>query len=496
MFCHKCGKQLSDDSSFCPYCGSKTVLADTSASAQPRKPSAKPSRRFPVLIAVLLAVVVVLAAALLLRSPSDDRLSTAPLPTPSVGTPPALPIPPAPEPSSDPDVADPPEESDISLSDAVNSVLYLEIFDEAGEFIGSGSGFLAFDEKVLITNYHVVRHAYSLTAWTPDGEQYTDIHTLLAYDAEADLAVLRLDSSLPGMLLPFADSDLLSQGDTIYAVGYPLGLANTISNGIVSARYTDWYGVDLIQITAPISHGNSGGPLLDEQGHVVGVICAYYEGGQNLNLAIPSNRLCDLLDRMLGHILLKDWKDRPSIPGDEENIAPTPEPEVEPEVEPESEPEPEPEPETDSDPDPTPAPAPEPTPEPEPEPESVSVNSSFGGKWRAYFCHEDGSFKYDSPGSYTHIDVDNGIVYTSTDGQESGSSNFTSREWTFETVDSGTIRYTTHTGFTSVLTLRSDGTILEKTYENGTLSYCRILEKIADDPDSAETVSSLNKHPS
>lgn len=485
MFCHQCGKQLSDDSSFCPYCGTKTVLADTSVSEQPRKPSVKPSRRFPILIAGLLAVVVVLAAALLLRTPSDDRLSTDSLPTSSEESS-IEPAPEIPEPPSAPDEAETSEESDISLSDAVNSVLYLEIFDEAGEFIGSGSGFLAFDEKVLITNYHVVQHAYRLTAWTPDGEQYADIHTLLAYDAEADLAVLRLDSSLPGMLLPFADSDLLSQGDTIYAVGYPLGLANTISNGIVSARYTDWYGVDLIQITAPISHGNSGGPLLDEHGHVVGVICAYYEGGQNLNLAIPSNRLCDLLDRMLGHILLKDWKDRPPMPGDEENIAPTPEPEVEPEPEVD----PEPEPETDSDPEPTPAPAPEPTPEPEP----VAASSSFGGKWRAYFCHEDGSFKYDSPGSYTHIDVERGIVYTSTDGQESGSSNFTSREWTFEAVDSGTIRYTTHTGFTSVLTLRSDGTILEKTYENGALSFCRILEKIADDPDSTETVSSLSQN--
>jgi len=191
---------------------------------------------------------------------------------------------------------------------------------------------------------------------------------------------------------------------------------------------------------------------------------------------------------MLGHILLKDWKDRPPMPGDKEKTAPTPEPEVEPEPEPE--PEAEPKPETDSKPDPTPEPTPEPAPAP------ISANSSFGGKWSAYFCHEDGSFKYDSPGSYTHIDVENGIVYTSTDGQESGSSNFTSREWNFEAVDSGTIRYTTHTGFTSVLTLRSDGTILEKTYENGTLSYCRILEKIADDPYSKETVSSLKKQPS
>ena len=284
MFCHHCGKELTDDSRFCPYCGSET--AHTNLPAPPsRNASATPSRRIPflpILIAVLLTAVIVLMLVVLLRNPAAippiDEAAQTPATETQTSPPDTKPeepdVPDLPESPPAPEKQDFPEETDISLSDAVNSVLYLEIFDAAGNFIGSGSGFLAIGENILVTNYHVVQHAYSLTAWTPDGEQYADISTLLAYDATADLAIVQLDSSLPGILLPLADSDHLAQGDGIYAVGYPLGLANTVSNGIVSARYTDWYGVDLIQITAPISHGNSGGPLLDEHGHVVGVICA------------------------------------------------------------------------------------------------------------------------------------------------------------------------------------------------------------------------------
>ena len=77
-------------------------------------------------------------------------------------------------------------------------------------------------------------------------------------------------------------------------MGYPLGLANTMSNGIISSRYFDEYDVDVLQITAAISPGSSGGALFNENGFVIGVTSAYYDGGQNLNIAITSNTVQQL----------------------------------------------------------------------------------------------------------------------------------------------------------------------------------------------------------
>jgi hypothetical protein len=112
-------------------------------------------------------------------------------------------------------------------------------------------------------------------------------------DEEHDLALLKAGGiKLPP--LPLGDSETVAVGDEVYVVGNPLGLEGTFSNGIVSAiREID--GQKILQITAPISPGSSGGPVFDQRGEVIGIAVATFRGGQNLNLAIPVSYLSKLL---------------------------------------------------------------------------------------------------------------------------------------------------------------------------------------------------------
>ena len=181
-----------------------------------------------------------------------------------------------------------------SPAEVAKNVLYLEVYDRDDVCIGSGSGFLINDEVTLVTNYHVIDGAYRMIAMTADGEHSVAVDTLLAYDETVDLAILKCNEK-PGVSpLVLSNSDKVEKGDKIYAVGYPLGISNTISDGIVSSRYIDEYGVDMIQITAPVSGGSSGGALLNEAGCVIGVVSACYTDGQNMNLAIPISYVVDL----------------------------------------------------------------------------------------------------------------------------------------------------------------------------------------------------------
>ena len=111
---------------------------------------------------------------------------------------------------------------------------------------------------------------------------------VLAVDENDDLAVLKVDGkNLPRLML---SQSQVAVGEHVIAIGSPLGLQNTVSDGIVSGTPEIPKGRPLIQTTAPISPGNSGGPLLNGEGEVVGVVEAYVPHGQNLNLAIPINQ--------------------------------------------------------------------------------------------------------------------------------------------------------------------------------------------------------------
>ena len=172
------------------------------------------------------------------------------------------------------------------------SVFYIEIYDKNQRALGSGSGFFIAADGTAVTNFHVIEKAYYAKVKTVDGVVY-DVTSVIGYDESKDLAIIKVDGSdFP--YLELADSDEIKNGQKIFCVGSPLGLENSISEGVVSNALRTINGQAYIQITAPISSGSSGGAVLDTSCKVVGVSSAGIEDGQNINLAIPSNLISEV----------------------------------------------------------------------------------------------------------------------------------------------------------------------------------------------------------
>lgn len=172
------------------------------------------------------------------------------------------------------------------------AVFYLERYDTEGILIGIGSGFFISRDGLAVTNYHVISDASSAVITTADGRQYA-VKGICGYDTTKDIAVLKIDGGgFP--YLSLADSDQLEVGAHVYAIGSPLGLVNSFSDGIVSNVLQHVNGSDFIQYSAPISMGSGGGPVLNKRGEVVGVTCLTMLSGQTLNFAVPINALKDL----------------------------------------------------------------------------------------------------------------------------------------------------------------------------------------------------------
>lgn len=168
-----------------------------------------------------------------------------------------------------------------------NAVLVVYNLGSLGQARGQGSGFVVGDGRLAVTNYHVVERAASITVRTADGHEYRDVPVEGKYP-ERDLAVLRLPYRLPGLELA---EKLPAVGQEVVAIGSPLGLERTLSTGVVSGLNREVRDIPgLIQITAPVSPGSSGGPVLDAAGRVVGVATLASFGGaaQNLNFAVPA----------------------------------------------------------------------------------------------------------------------------------------------------------------------------------------------------------------
>ncbi|MBQ9097053.1 MAG: trypsin-like peptidase domain-containing protein [Clostridia bacterium] len=168
------------------------------------------------------------------------------------------------------------------------AVFYIEVYGFNGKVSGSGSGFFISPDGVAITNYHVVADSIYSKITTTDGKTYEDI-SIIDYDKENDLALLKIDGS-NFSYLEMGDSVRIKQGQRVYAIGSPLGLSNTMSQGIISnvSRILD--DVEYIQISVPINHGSSGGALIDEYGNVIAVTSAGFNTTGDLNLAIPINK--------------------------------------------------------------------------------------------------------------------------------------------------------------------------------------------------------------
>jgi S1-C subfamily serine protease len=177
------------------------------------------------------------------------------------------------------------------------SIVYIEVYDSEGNVLGSASGVIATGDGKIFTNYHVVEGASSAKVTFADG-RILSVLNIAGYDPKYDAVVLKVDAD---NLQParFNSSDSAQIGDEIYTLGNPLGLEDTISDGLISTLNRVVDGDTFIQISAPISPGSSGGALINEQGEVIGITTAGLTDGQNLNFAIPSEDFNAIKDQNL-----------------------------------------------------------------------------------------------------------------------------------------------------------------------------------------------------
>ena len=269
MYCRKCGFEIPDDSVFCTKCGTPVEGAagaqQTAAyvSEIPEEKSAAvtpPKKKKTGLVIACAALVLALVLAglyfFVLKGTGGVFTKKASI-----------------------------LEDKEKLGEITASVLKIECCDITGKVYATGSGFVAFDSDLIVTNYHVIEdHPYTITALSEDGKSFS-ITEIVVYNEEMDIAILKTSESTNLAPLSFADKGV-EKTDKVVAIGSPLGLMNIVSEGIVSG-FTQVGNESVIQFTASISHGSSGGVLLNEAGEVVGVTFASYSAGQNLNMAIP-----------------------------------------------------------------------------------------------------------------------------------------------------------------------------------------------------------------
>ncbi|TPK56214.1 DegQ family serine endoprotease [Mesorhizobium sp. B2-4-19] len=166
-----------------------------------------------------------------------------------------------------------------------------------------GSGFIVGTDGTIVTNNHVVDGASSIKVTLDDGTELPA--KLVGRDAKNDLAVLKIKSDKALPTVKWGDSDKLMTGDQVLAIGNPFGIGTTVTAGIVSARGRDLHSGpfdDFIQIDAPINHGNSGGPLVDVNGNVIGINTAIYSpngGSVGVGFAIPSDQAQKVVAKLM-----------------------------------------------------------------------------------------------------------------------------------------------------------------------------------------------------
>ncbi len=167
---------------------------------------------------------------------------------------------------------------------------------------GMGSGFIVDPDGYVVTNHHVIEQAEKIQVIMNDGERYDA--KLVGSDSKTDLAMLKIDTDRPLPYARFGDSDSTRIGDWVIAIGNPFGLGGTATTGIVSARGRDIQSGpfdDFLQVDAPINQGNSGGPLFDLSGRVIGVNTAIYSpngGNVGIGFAIPAKQATSIIDQL------------------------------------------------------------------------------------------------------------------------------------------------------------------------------------------------------
>lgn len=164
-------------------------------------------------------------------------------------------------------------------------------YDRGGNELALGTCFVYSSDGKIITNYHVIEGAGSAKV-DINGKTYR-VESVLAYDTTIDLAVIKINAT--GLDAATISKRQVQVGDTVYAIGSSRGMTNTYSQGIVTYANRVIDGVAYVQHDASITHGNSGGPLINEYGEVIGINTWTISDSQNLNFAISTNEINTLV---------------------------------------------------------------------------------------------------------------------------------------------------------------------------------------------------------
>jgi len=171
------------------------------------------------------------------------------------------------------------------------SVVKLEVFNKNGDKIGTGSGFAAYDESILITAHHVIVNMDYMIATKDDGTSFR-IDRTVETDENTDIAICALPEDAGLVPLIFTE-ELPQRGSDTSVISSQFGIANLVTKGNVCG-YWETNDQTWLVFTAPVSGGSSGGPLFNEKGCVVGIVSGTYEKGQNLNIAATSKAAIEL----------------------------------------------------------------------------------------------------------------------------------------------------------------------------------------------------------
>ncbi len=177
--------------------------------------------------------------------------------------------------------------------------------DADGPPQSSGSGVLIAPDGYVLTNSHVVHGAKQLKAALMDGREREA--SLIGDDPPTDLAIVRVHESVPLTHASIGDSSALRVGQLVIAIGNPMGFQSSVSRGVVSSTGRSWRARDgrlienIIQHTAPLNPGNSGGPLVDWRGRIIGINTAMILGAQGISFAVPSRTAQWIVPQLLHH---------------------------------------------------------------------------------------------------------------------------------------------------------------------------------------------------
>ena len=177
------------------------------------------------------------------------------------------------------------ELSYIELAKLSTSIVMIAIYDNRQKMLGTGSGIMIGKDGFILTNNHVIRGGYYFEVRIEDDERIYKTDEVIKYNQYLDLAIIRIPRVLESLRL-FDGREKLVRGQKVVAIGSPLGLFNSVSDGIISG-FRNIDNVDMIQFSAPTSPGSSGGAVLNMFGEVIGISTAGFSEGQNINLAVP-----------------------------------------------------------------------------------------------------------------------------------------------------------------------------------------------------------------